>query len=161
MGNKKVTDEKLSDDKDTIIAGGENFLFLDNNNFTENNVVISKLGIKNVKDDFELSLDNIDINFSDEIEIEPLVITVPSFISTPNLQDIRIMSIRLKNLLILQKKKGSLSFKIHQNWKKITAKTLNLYYSLPNGPIGGKITGETATSIFLEIIDGFLHQIVY
>lgn len=90
---------------DTIIAGGENVLILDNNNFTENNVVISKLRIKNVKDDFKLILDNIDINFSDEIEVEPLVIAVPSFISTPNLQDIQIMSICLKNLLILQNKK--------------------------------------------------------
>lgn len=81
---------------------------MDDNNFTENNVVISKLKTKSFKDNFELILDNIDISFSNEIEsVEPLVIAVLTFISTPNLQDITGLSnyVTLKNFLILQKEK--------------------------------------------------------
>jgi len=50
---------------------------------------------------------------------------------------------------------------IRRKWKKIIVKTLEPDYSLPDGPVDGKFTGETATSIFLEFIDGFIDQLVY
>lgn len=61
---------------------------------------------------------------------------------------------------MLQKQKKNIS-QVHCNWKKITAKTLDPDYSLPDGLVDGKFTGETATSIFLEFIDGFIDQLIY
>lgn len=34
-------------------------------------------------------------------------------------------------------------------------------YSLPDGPVEGKFVGETATSFFLEFLDGYIDQLLY
>jgi hypothetical protein len=72
----------------------------------------------------------------------------------------------LPHLIILElvqnkKKRENISPETHRKWKKITAKKLDPDYSFHDGPVDGKFTGETNTSIFLEFIDGFINKLVY
>lgn len=126
----------------------------------------SELEIENDGDSFEFILDHTDINFSNIIEpVEPVVIAVPTSTQAVNLHEIpgasnNIESPSSKNLKNTLKKKKDI-LQIRRKWKKITVKTLDPDYSLPDGPVDGKFTGETATSIFLDFIDGFIDQLVY
>lgn len=86
LNNNEVTDEELSDDKFTIIAGDKEFLLPDGNNFTEDKIVTNELETENIEDNFEFVLNNIDINFANVIApVEPLMISVSTFISILNL----------------------------------------------------------------------------
>ncbi|KAL4127516.1 hypothetical protein QTP88_011683 [Uroleucon formosanum] len=165
LDNNEITDEEFSDDEDNITKGKDLFSVVDNNP-SEENIVTNELEIEN-EDSFEFILDNTDINFSNIIEpVEPVVIAVPTSTQTVNLHDIsgpsnNIKSSSSKKLKTLQKKKKEDTSQIRRKWKKITVKTLDPDYSLPDGPVDGKFMGETATSIFLEFIDGFIDQLVY